>query len=130
MIKKVEGSFPDVFDIRSAFAPSILGEEFCTDTLGISKEQFEDPFFDTLGHLGFSNDEIDEVGRAPGKDVEEVCSKCRRRYDQLGGQSGSFLNGSPTHTHTPTTILVREVFFKASEFETKKSGFGHPEAKK
>ena len=61
MVKKVEASFPDVFDIRSAFAPSILGEEFCTGTLGISKEQFEDPFFDTLGHLGFSNDEIDQA---------------------------------------------------------------------
>ena len=61
MVKKVESSFPDVFDIRSAFAPSILGEDFCTETLGISKEQFEDPFFDTLGHLGFSNDEIDQA---------------------------------------------------------------------
>ena len=61
MLKKVEASFPDVFDIRSAFAPSILGEDFCTETLGISKEQFEDPFFDTLGHLGFSNDEIDQA---------------------------------------------------------------------
>ena len=61
MLKKVESSFPDVFDIRSAFAPSILGEDFCTETLGISKEQFEDPFFDTLGHLGFSNDEIDQA---------------------------------------------------------------------
>ena len=61
MLKKVEASFPDVFDIRSAFAPSILGEDFCTETLGISKEQFEDPFFDTLSHLGFSNDEIDQA---------------------------------------------------------------------
>ena len=29
-IKSIESSFPDVFDIRSAFTPSILGEEFCT----------------------------------------------------------------------------------------------------
>ena len=61
MIKKVEASFPDVFDIRSAFAPSILGEDFCTDTLGMSQEQFEDSFFDTLGHLGFSDEEIDRA---------------------------------------------------------------------
>ncbi len=61
IIKKVEVSFPDVFDIRSAFAPSILGEEFCTGTLGMSKEQYEDPFFDTLGSLGFSNTEIDQA---------------------------------------------------------------------
>ena len=61
MIKKVEASFPDVFDIRSAFAPSILGEDFCTDTLGMSQEQFEDSFFDTLGHLGFSDKEMDRA---------------------------------------------------------------------
>lgn len=60
-IKSVEASFPDVFDIRSAFAPSILGEKFCTDSLEMSKAQFEDPFFDTLGHLGFSAIEIDQA---------------------------------------------------------------------
>ena len=60
-IKKIEANFPDVFDIRSAFAPSILGEEFCTGTLGMSKEQYEDPFYDTLGSLGFSNTEIDQA---------------------------------------------------------------------
>ncbi len=60
-IKNIESNFPDVFDIRSAFAPSILGEEFCTETLGMSKEQYEDPFYDTLGSLGFSNTEIDQA---------------------------------------------------------------------
>ena len=60
-IKSIEANFPDVFDIRSAFAPSILGEEFCTGTLGMSKEQYEDPFYDTLGSLGFSNTEIDQA---------------------------------------------------------------------
>ena len=34
-IKSIESSFPDVFDIRSAFTPSILGEEFCTETLDV-----------------------------------------------------------------------------------------------
>ena len=60
-IKSIESSFPDVFDIRSAFTPSILGEEFCTETLGLSKAQYEDPYFDTLGSLGFSNAEIDQA---------------------------------------------------------------------
>ena len=54
----VEGSLADVFDLRSAFAPSLLGKDVCTGSLGMSEEQFEDPFFDTLGFLGFSNDEI------------------------------------------------------------------------
>ena len=54
----VEGSLADVFDLRSAFAPSLLGKDVCTGSLGMSEEQFEDPFFDTLSFLGFSNDEI------------------------------------------------------------------------
>jgi len=60
-IKSVEASFPDVFDLRSAFAPSILGEKFCTETLEMTKAQYEDSFFDTLGHLGFSAPEIDQA---------------------------------------------------------------------
>ena len=53
----VEGSLADVFDLRSAFAPSLLGKDVCTG-LGMSDAQFEDPFFDTLGFLGFTPDEI------------------------------------------------------------------------
>jgi len=49
----------DVFDLRSAFAPSILGEEFCTDVLGVTKAQVDDPFFDTLGFIGLKPKEID-----------------------------------------------------------------------
>ncbi len=54
----VEGSLADVFDLRSAFAPSLLGKDVCTGRLGMSDVQFEDPFFDTLGFLGFSHEEI------------------------------------------------------------------------
>ena len=57
-LEKVEGSLADVFDLRSAFAPSLLGKELCTGNLGMSEEQFEDPFFDILGSLGFTNEEI------------------------------------------------------------------------
>ncbi len=57
-LETVEGSLADVFDLRSAFAPSLLGKEVCTENLGMSEAQFEDPFFDTLAFLGFSNDEI------------------------------------------------------------------------
>ena len=59
LVKKIESKLGDVFDLRSAFAPSILGESFCIDVLGLSKSQFEDPFFDTLGFLGFASDEVD-----------------------------------------------------------------------
>ena len=61
VISKIDSSMPDVFGIRGAFAPSILGEDFCTEALGMSKEQCDDPFFDVLSHLGFSSDEVDEA---------------------------------------------------------------------
>ena len=58
---KVEGALGGVFDIRSAFAPSVLGEEFCTETLGVPAEACDNPFYDTLGHLGFSAKEIQDA---------------------------------------------------------------------
>ena len=60
-IKKIESSFPDVFDIRSAFAPSILGQDFCAESLGMSEVQYNDAFFDVLGHLGFTASQIDDA---------------------------------------------------------------------
>ena len=58
LLSTIEGKLGDVFDLRSAFSPSILGEDFCSDKLGMSKGQIEDPFFDTLGFLGFSAQEV------------------------------------------------------------------------
>ena len=49
----------DVFDLRSAFAPTLLGKELCTGALGMSEEQYEDSFFDTLDFLGFTSEEIE-----------------------------------------------------------------------
>ena len=39
VITRVDTSMPDVFGIRGAFAPSILGEEFCMDALGMSEDE-------------------------------------------------------------------------------------------
>ena len=58
---KIEGAVESVFDIRSLFAPAVLGEEFCTGTLKIDEEMCDTPFFDTLGHLGFSAMEIEDA---------------------------------------------------------------------
>ncbi len=58
-IKRLEDSFSDVFDIRSAFSPTILGENACKKVLGMSQENYDDPFFDVLSHIGLSSDEID-----------------------------------------------------------------------
>ena len=58
---KIEGAVESVFDIRSLFAPAVIGEEFCTGTLKIDEEMCDTPFFDTLGHLGFSAMEIEDA---------------------------------------------------------------------
>ena len=55
----IESKMEDVFDLRSAFAPSLIGKELCTGALGMSEEQYEDAFFDTLGFLGFTSEEIE-----------------------------------------------------------------------
>jgi len=59
IVKRIENSFADVFDIRSAFSPNILGEEFCKEKLGMTKDNYENPFFDVLTHMGLSSNEVD-----------------------------------------------------------------------
>ncbi|MBN55033.1 MAG: ribonucleoside-diphosphate reductase, adenosylcobalamin-dependent [Euryarchaeota archaeon] len=59
VLSSIESKLADVFDLRSAFAPSILGKKFCTDTLGLTEAQLNDPFFDTLGSLGFTAEDIE-----------------------------------------------------------------------
>jgi ribonucleoside-diphosphate reductase alpha chain len=58
---KIEGAIENVFDVRSLFAPHVLGHEFCTGTLNVPSEDCDNPFFDTLGFLGFSPSEIENA---------------------------------------------------------------------
>ena len=61
-LAEIESKMGDVFDIRSAFAPSLLGKELCTGSLGMPEDQYEDAFFDTLSFLGFTQEEVDAAG--------------------------------------------------------------------
>ncbi len=58
-IDKIEAALPSAFDIRFVFNQWTLGEEFCTQTLGIPAEKLTDPSFDLLRHLGFSKADIE-----------------------------------------------------------------------
>ncbi len=58
-LEKVEGALKSAFDIRFVFNQWTLGEEFCTQTLGIPAAKLNDPTFDLLRHLGFSKQDID-----------------------------------------------------------------------
>ncbi|MBC6440371.1 MAG: vitamin B12-dependent ribonucleotide reductase [Rhodospirillales bacterium] len=57
-IEKLEASIASAFDIKFVFNKWILGEEFCTQTLGLDAGQLNNPSFDMLTALGFSKDDI------------------------------------------------------------------------
>ncbi|MEE8332897.1 MAG: hypothetical protein V3R85_03530 [Alphaproteobacteria bacterium] len=54
-IATVEAALGDASDVRQAFDTWTLGEMFCTRMLGFTDTQFDDPEFDTLTALGYSN---------------------------------------------------------------------------
>jgi ribonucleoside-diphosphate reductase alpha chain len=105
-IKNIEKKLPDVFDIRSAFSPSILGKEMCVDTLEMTEEQYNDDFFDILGYLGLDSTQINEandyvLGRgtiegAPGLKEEHLpVFDCATP----GGKYGTRSIDWPAHVH-------------------------------
>jgi Ribonucleotide reductase, barrel domain/Class II vitamin B12-dependent ribonucleotide reductase len=57
-IKRVEDYLPYVNDIRLAFTPWILGEDFCRKTLKISATKLQNPKFSLLTQLRFSASDI------------------------------------------------------------------------
>ena len=58
-IKALEAALGNAFDIKFAFNKWTLGETLCTEVLGFSKEELDDPAFDMLRALGFSREAIE-----------------------------------------------------------------------
>ena len=58
-LQKIDAALGAAFDIRFVFNQWTLGEEFCTNVLGIPAEKLNDPTFDLLRHLGYSRADID-----------------------------------------------------------------------
>ncbi|MGJ8625344.1 MAG: vitamin B12-dependent ribonucleotide reductase [Sulfitobacter sp.] len=58
-LAKVDAALAQAFDIRFVFNQWTLGEEFCTQVLGIPADKLNDPTFDLLKSLGFSKKDID-----------------------------------------------------------------------
>ena len=58
-LAKVDAALESAFDIRFVFNQWTLGEEFCTQVLGIPVEKLSDPSFDLLRSLGYSKADID-----------------------------------------------------------------------
>ncbi|MFN3306063.1 MAG: vitamin B12-dependent ribonucleotide reductase [Candidatus Kapaibacteriota bacterium] len=59
-IDLIEKQLDNVFDIRFAFNKYVLGEDFCK-SLGFSQENLNDPNFDLLTGLGFTEEEIEKA---------------------------------------------------------------------
>jgi len=60
-LEALEKALADAFDIKFAFNKWSLGEKYCTEKLGLSKEKLNAPSFDMLVELGFSKADIDNA---------------------------------------------------------------------
>ncbi len=57
-IDRLETTLDGAFDIQFVFNKWTLGEEFCRDSLGLTDSQLDDPHFNILKTLGFTQEEI------------------------------------------------------------------------
>jgi ribonucleoside-diphosphate reductase alpha chain len=62
-IARLEEALEHALTLRHAFTPWVLGEEFCTNKLGLSAETIRTPGFDLLSHLGFTPQEVRAANR-------------------------------------------------------------------
>ncbi|MEZ5758824.1 MAG: vitamin B12-dependent ribonucleotide reductase [Emcibacteraceae bacterium] len=60
-IDQIEKAIESAFDITFAFNRWTLGDDFCTEVLGFSKEQITNPQFNMLKELGFTKAQIEEA---------------------------------------------------------------------
>ncbi|MCG8545554.1 MAG: vitamin B12-dependent ribonucleotide reductase, partial [Alphaproteobacteria bacterium] len=60
-LEALENALASCFDIRFAFNKWTLGEEFCTDVLGVDALALDAANFDLLDSLGFTTDEVNEA---------------------------------------------------------------------
>lgn len=58
-ISAVEVQLDNVFDIKFAFNKYILGEEFLEEKLGLAAADYNNPDFDLLSKIGFTEEQID-----------------------------------------------------------------------
>jgi len=58
-LSALESALANAFDIKFAFNRWTLGEEFCSEALGLTPGQLNDMSFDMLTHLGFSAEQVE-----------------------------------------------------------------------
>lgn len=60
-LETLEGALDQAFDIKFVFNQYTLGEDFCINKLGLNPEQLNDPTFNMLDALGYSQAEIESA---------------------------------------------------------------------
>ncbi|HAH08725.1 MAG TPA: vitamin B12-dependent ribonucleotide reductase, partial [Alphaproteobacteria bacterium] len=60
-LTKIESALATAFDIRFVFNKWTLGEDFCTQTLGLDAQRLDAPGFDLLSEIGFTKTEIEQA---------------------------------------------------------------------
>ncbi|MHA1190038.1 MAG: TSCPD domain-containing protein, partial [Alphaproteobacteria bacterium] len=129
----LEAGLASTFDIKFAFNQHSLGEEFCRDTLGFSDEQLNNPSFDMLAALGFSQTDINAANLhccgamtlegAPGLkdahlpvfDCANACGRIGKRYLSVNAHidmmaaAQPFISGAISKTiNMPNTATIAD----------------------
>ena len=95
ILERLEQQLPSAFDIKYAFNPYTLGQDFCRDVLGISDEKLADFELDLLAEIGFTKTQYEAanlyccgamtVEGAPGlKDEHLPVFDCANPCGRLG----------------------------------------------
>ncbi len=132
-IAKVEAALGSAFDVRFVFNQWTLGEDFCTDVLGIPPAKLADPTFDMLTSLGFTRQQIEaandhvcgtmtlegaphlKVEHLPVFDCASPCGKKGRRYLSVDSHilmmaaAQSFISGAISKTiNMPNSATIED----------------------
>ena len=95
ILERLEQQLPSAFDIKYAFNPYTLGQDFCRDVLGLSDEKLADFELDLLAEIGFTKTQYEAanlyccgamtVEGAPGlKDEHLPVFDCANPCGRLG----------------------------------------------
>jgi len=63
VLNNIEEQLPATFDIRFLFNKTNIGEKHCLEELQIPKTKLDQPNFDLLGYLGFSNRQVEKANQ-------------------------------------------------------------------
>ncbi|MBX2796846.1 MAG: vitamin B12-dependent ribonucleotide reductase [Myxococcales bacterium] len=134
ILERVEAQLESAFDVKFVFNPWTLGKEFCSDTLGLSEAQINDPTFELLGAIGFTRSEIDDANafatgtmtlegaphlreeHLPVFDCANRCGRIGKRFIQVEGHirmmasCQPFLSGAISKTiNMPNEATIGDV---------------------